>query len=522
MSAHVVVIDATARRATIKTTPSKHLTDILQEACSKLGYNASQYSLKSVDVLFLVPNTMLTLSFLHRRHNRKQLDLSLSFRLSGLSSGAKLELVQLSRSPSVVTVGLQLPESEARGAPNGRILDKFPSTTTLWLVLRKFEAGVAGGGPTRNFTSRAVPADGGDVAGRLYYESPVLQIMERELSSFTDLQKNLAQLGYNSGNVLIRLSFRRTEEPIEEAMTKIGEFFKSSEDESPSVNGAPAAAPAAGAADKPVPDTQPSGSLQPGSSNITGAADAGAPPVPATESVAPAIDSGRHITVFSPPSEDTPSSAKLAYDESDYVPTIEHAKLHQKLLNESSRPKRLPTDAEIAAKAEEEAAKKAAIREVDVKIRFPDQSQVVAKFGPSDTGESLYDFVRGCLSPPFASEKFNLTVPGLTRSQHASTIPVSDKKRLIKDLGLAGRVLVNFSWADNAASFVHERRAETLRPELRSQAQQLKVEQPPELKEEEEVSGLSQQGSSKAQGDKPSGTRKPGGMPKWLKLPGKK
>jgi hypothetical protein len=37
---------------------------------------------------------------------------------------------------------------------------------------------------------------------------------------------------------------------------------------------------------------------------------------------------------------------------------------------------------------------------------------------------------------------------------------------LLPCLGLAGRVLVNFSWADNAASFVHGRRAEILRPEL--------------------------------------------------------
>ena len=57
------------------------------------------------------------------RYKGKQLDLSLVLRLSGLTSGAKLELVQLSRSPSVVTVALQLPESEVRGAPSGRILD---------------------------------------------------------------------------------------------------------------------------------------------------------------------------------------------------------------------------------------------------------------------------------------------------------------------------------------------------------------------------------------------------------------
>ena len=46
MSSHVVVLDVTARRATVKTTPGKHLTDILQEACTKLGIDASQYGLK--------------------------------------------------------------------------------------------------------------------------------------------------------------------------------------------------------------------------------------------------------------------------------------------------------------------------------------------------------------------------------------------------------------------------------------------------------------------------------------------
>ncbi|KAJ5171546.1 uncharacterized protein N7500_004329 [Penicillium coprophilum] len=502
MSAHVVVIDATARRATIKTTPTKHLTDILQEACSKLGYNASQYSLK---------------------HNRKQLDLSLSYRLSGLISGAKLELVQISRSPSVVTVGLQLPESEARGAPNGRILDKFPSNTTLWMVLRKFEAGVAGTGPVRNLTSRAVPfAEGENGAGRLYYEIPVLQILEREVSSFTDLQKTLAQLGFNSGNVLIRLSFRRTDEPIEEAMVKIGEFFKSSEDEAPSAqdkDAAPTATPADSANNAPTQEIL--SSLQPEPSSATVASEEVAAPLPISGPATSTAESGRTIAVFSPPSENTPSSAKLDYNESDYIPSIEHAKLHQRLLNESSRPKRLPTDAEIAAKEEAEAARRAAIREVDVKIRFPDQSQVVAKFGTSDTALSLYEFARGCLAPSFASENFNLTAHGVSKSKNTSAIPPSDKKRLIKDLGLSGRVLVNFSWAEHSPSFVHERRTEILRPELRSQAQQLKVEQPPELKEDVPAPPQPAPNSSQG-GDKPSGARKGGGMPKWLKLPGKK
>lgn len=46
MSSHVVVIDSTARRATIKTTPGKYLTDVLQEACAKLGAEPSQCGLK--------------------------------------------------------------------------------------------------------------------------------------------------------------------------------------------------------------------------------------------------------------------------------------------------------------------------------------------------------------------------------------------------------------------------------------------------------------------------------------------
>lgn len=46
MASHVVVIDSTARRATIKTTPNKTLSEVLEEACGKLGLNAAQYALK--------------------------------------------------------------------------------------------------------------------------------------------------------------------------------------------------------------------------------------------------------------------------------------------------------------------------------------------------------------------------------------------------------------------------------------------------------------------------------------------
>ncbi|GIK03631.1 hypothetical protein Aspvir_007704 [Aspergillus viridinutans] len=521
MSSHVVVLDSTARRATIKTTPGKHLTDILQEACAKLGLNASQYGLK---------------------YKGKQLDLSLVFRLSGLASGAKLELVQLSRSPSIVTVALQLPEAEARGVPNGRLLDKFPSTTTLWLVLRKFEAGVAGGGPTRNFTGRGVPvaSAGNEGSGRLFYETPVVQIMGRELSTFEDLQKSLAQLGFNSGNVLVRLSFRRTEEPLEVAMVKIQDYFKAFEDAAPKPQEAAAAPAQPTVADSSQPlQRVPSAEHAEHAEPLGAAAAAPAPstqvpepPVPhpsitSTEPSAVNQPSSRPVTVFSAPSNTTPQAAQMTYNEEDYIPSVDQAQAHQRRLNAASRPVRLPTDTEIAAKAAEEEEKRAATREVDIKIRLPDQSQIVSKFGQQDTGATLYGFVRSCLSEQFASERFILTSfpagpPGSGAKKIQSIIPDTDQAFLIKDLGMIGRVLVTFSWDASASPAARSSRASVLKPELRNQARELKVEQPPELMDTSQntvppkVGGLGDRDGEK------SGGRKPGGIPKWLKLPGKK
>jgi tether containing UBX domain for GLUT4 len=46
MASHVVIIDSAARRTPIKTSPNKHLSEVLEEACSKLGLNAAQHGLK--------------------------------------------------------------------------------------------------------------------------------------------------------------------------------------------------------------------------------------------------------------------------------------------------------------------------------------------------------------------------------------------------------------------------------------------------------------------------------------------
>ncbi|KAL2366791.1 hypothetical protein RJZ56_000376 [Blastomyces dermatitidis] len=523
MASHVVVIDSAARRATVKVTPTKHLTEVLSEACSKLGFDARQYGLK---------------------HQKKQIDLSLSIRLSGLSSGAKLELVQLSRSPSVVSVALQLPESEAQGAPNGRLTDKFPSNTTLWHVLRKFEAGVAGNGTTRNLTARGVPS-AATGTGRLFYESPVIQVVGRELSTFSDLQRTLGQLGFNSGSTLLRLSFRTTDKPLEEAMMEIGEYFKSVEEEQGD-SGAKAAessnreTPASSGPEVPTPESTSTSTP----SNImdttpeqpaTPEERQQQPPSPTT------IVSSRPTTVYAPPSSTVPQSAQTPFNEHDYIPTVNHAKAHQLHLNRTSRPNRLPTDAELAAKASAQETKLASVADVEVKIRFPDQSQVVSKFTREDTAQGLYAFVRSCLDGSIASEGFSLSFFAAgaagagagagTGTQHSlllkgqSVIPDVAEKLLIRDLRMNGRVLVNFSWANNVSSKakIASTRGHILRPELRQVASQIKVQEVAAvpIDDKEDKSSLQRLGGGG--GDRAmSGGRKGGGVPKWLKLPGKK
>ncbi|KAL4819149.1 GLUT4 regulating protein TUG-domain-containing protein [Aspergillus spinulosporus] len=520
MSSHVVVLDSTARRATIKTTPGKYLTDILQEACKKLGLDASQYGLK---------------------HKSKQLDLSLAFRLTGLSPGAKLELVQLSRSPSIVTVALQLPPSEARGAPNGRLMDKFPSTTSIWMLLRKFEAGVAGSASIRNLTGRGVPVTDGQGSGRLFYETPVVQILDRELSTLPDFQKSLAQYGFNSGNVLVRLSFRRTNQPLEEAMTEIHEYFKSSEDEiaaeqtstpktetpkseeTDKENNASAVQSSTPLSDSgrddPVPTAQPT--------KAPSDPDLDSPPQQ-SEPSADSVYLSRPVTVYAPPSSDTPKSAQIAFNDDDYIPSIEHAQIHQRRLQASSKNTRLRSDVEIAAAAKAEEERRASVKEVEVKIRLPDQSQIVSKFGQQDTGRTLYAFVRSCLAPQYAIEKFILTNFSGTAApkSHQSNVPFqtvlpdSEDGLLIKNHGMTGRVLINFSWDPSVPLEIRQSRSGLLRPELQSRAQEHKIEQPTDVMDtsEDVAVPIKPTDSDKQDGEK-SGTRK---IPKWLKLPGKK
>lgn len=467
------------------------------------------------------------------RYQNKPLDLSRSIRQTGLSPGAKLELVVASRSPSVVSIALQLTQSDAGSAPGGRLMDKFPSDTTLWLVLRKFES--AGGGANLNFTGRAVAqTDGGESGpGRILYETPVLNIMGRELSSFTDLQKTLAQLGLTNGSSLIRLAFRKTDVPLDEAMTDIGNYFKSLE--APEVAAAPQSAAleerkletklAEGAVDAAVTEHASTPPMDIDGPVSGAASDTNAiPPSPAEPEISSAGSpqtivgpQDRPISVFAAPSTSTPRAALLPDDDADYEPSIAHAKLHQTRLLASTQNRRLLSDDEAAAASAAAAAKRSAVTSVSIKIRFPDQLTVVSSFTDKDTSRELYDFVRGVMIPVAEGEPFSLVWMG---ARGPVTVPKAGEKKLVADLGFRGAMLLSFVWDEGASAEVRKR--SVMRDEFVSKAQEVQINavEPVELsREEADEEAKKDQGKEK---DESRGSKPKGGVPKWLKLPGKK
>ena len=464
---------------------------------------------------------------LHRSNN-KQVDLTRTFRLSGLPSGAKLDLTQLSRSPSAVSVALQLPETEAKGLSSSRLTEKFSSGTSLWQLLRAFESGkIPGTGVAKNFTARGVPhtASGKSGAGRLWQEAPVVHIMGRDYTTFTDLQKSLAQLGFNDGSVLLKLSFKTTDTPLEEAMELIDKYFSSankenepagahardiSQTQSKPVQDQPAgleevkspASPEAEPSNSPGLQITPNGQTETDLQLSTSAAE--------TSTAAPTTLSNitfRPTQVFSKPNGTTPRAALQSHNEADYVPSPGLMKSHQSGIVASTRNKRLPTDAEVAAQEKAQAEKLKSIQEVSIKIVLPDETSVQSTFSASDTAAALYEHIRSLLAR--RDEPFTLRY-----NTDKGPRPMQDgDEKLIGKLKLTGKVLVRMQWADGAS--LAAKQVPSLRKEVADQAREIEVKT---------FAGAAEEGSS-AQGSKAldENTEKQNrgnlGMktPKWLK-----
>ncbi|KAI1178731.1 GLUT4 regulating protein TUG-domain-containing protein [Nemania sp. FL0916] len=499
MATNVKVVGTDLRQVTIKVNPGTYLTEILEQACAKLKVPDNKFLLK---------------------YKQRQLDLSQTFRTSGLIPGARLELVVRANTPTVVNVALQLPSPESGlFPPHGRVSEKLPSDFTIWQVLRQFESGKASAGKNLNITARGVPLTSNGTqagSGQLYYEIPNVIVEKRTLSTFVDFQKTLSQLGYNSGGVLMRLSFQKTDRPLSEAMREIEEYFKSDEPETAgqqteraSAGGAPTNTSESSAAPSEAHPPAPEVSAPTGTASepLTTQEPLATPD---TTGVGENISPGhRPVTIFSAPTSSTPIAALRSDAEEDFAPDISHAKAHQKLLKSLGENKRLPSDREIEEKAAAEEARVAAIRSIKIKVRFPDNFSAEWTFGPEDTGASLYSEVRGIMANN--STPFRLLLPGAR-----TTIKDDASSKLIKDYRLSANTLVNFTWDDSVPADI--RQQPFLKSSAAGQAQEVVVPEVPEIEMKSgEQSAPVQAPAPRKDGDS-SGFKKP----KWLKGLGKK
>ncbi|ETS87629.1 hypothetical protein PFICI_01457 [Pestalotiopsis fici W106-1] len=501
MATTVKVVSVDMRQASIKVTPSTYLTDVLEQACKKFNLSPDKYLLK---------------------HKEKELDLSNTFRNAGLIAGAKLELITKSKTPGALNIALQLPEPEARAFGAPRATARLPSDTTVWKVLRHFESTVCAG--RVNITARGIPQTGvSSGSGQLYYESPALQIESRSLTSFVDFQKTMSQLGYNKGNVLIRLSFQTSERTFVDATNDISQYFE----EEASVQQEREAAKAtaleaetqvtrnnAQEAASEVPQIVPE-AVTPAHEDATAQAPAitAEPSVPEPMEVDTASDPLAPTAIFSAPTNSTPAAAHTTESDEVYVPGIVHAQLHQQRLKTAGMNKRLLSDRELEEKAAAEQAKIAAVKSVDVRVRFPDQTLGQWKITPEWTGHTLYKAIRDVMAHKDA--QFHLVVPG----RPVVTIKDEDgpSAQLVKGYGFRQNTLLNLVWDGSATANV--RNGPFLKAEQQKKAVEVVVPEVPQGEEEDEVAAPTTA--------KPVPQRKDGngdgkkGVPKWLKL-GKK
>ena len=217
------------------------------------------------------------------------------------------------------------------------------------------------------------------------------------------------------------------------------------------------------------------------------------------------------LHVFLAPSGTVPAAALAALPETDIVPTIAHAQLHQSRLQESSRNKRLLSDKELEDKAAAEEARLSAIKSVIVKVRFPDNMSSDWEVGPNETGAFLYEAVRHVMASP--GQPFHLVLPG------DRTVIKDDngaKHNLVRGYKLSGRVLVSLVWEDAVPADV--RGKPFLKSNVAQKGQAVKAPEAPREVEEKPSSSAAPPEPPKPERSGDGAGKK---IPKWLKL-GKK
>ena len=382
------------------------------------------------------------------------------------------------------------------------MIAKFSSDTTFWKVLRTFESQDVG--KAKNLTGRGLPVHRSQGTGTqdVCYETPVILVMGRELSTFVDLQKTLAQLGLNNGSALLRLSFKKTDTRLEEAMQQISHYF--GQEARDAAENYPHNSLSSNRSEA-LPDTSTAskhqGTVEEPTANEVDSSLKHSTVSDSTDTMKPEA-----VTILIPPMFNGSRPTYDEFDEKDFVPTVDHARLHQSRLAIAGTNKRLLSDAELVAQAKAQKDRLEKVKTVEIKVRFPDQMQAMSTFSREDTASSLYSFVRSVMARDH--EPFNLS---FTSAKGPQTVPQGAKGdlKLITGLVMTGKVLVNFIWGEGAS--LEARQTPALKACYREKAQEIQLKPVPGTMTDERLAPVTEPDI------KPDKDRK-GGVPKWLKL----
>ncbi|RKO89871.1 hypothetical protein BDK51DRAFT_18167 [Blyttiomyces helicus] len=428
------------RKFSLKTTPAMSLKTMVVSACEKFRLaDQSAYGLK------LGPRG-------------QPLDLSLSVRFANLAPGAKLLLcrVKAAQVGGVVAIALQTEEG-------GRLMDKFPTSTSLWDILVHFEQKSEG---TLNLTSRVgtPPSKKPSIMKALgkklpdVFMIPVCILMNHEYTSIEALRTtSLEKAGLTSGNGVVRLLYRFSELTLEQALVEISKPIENAADV-PAATGVegvmrctpvpvPASPPASASAQAPPPVPTAAPASAPISAGAAPLAPAPAGPeamqiddeplvasVPSQPSPEQSVE--RDLRVFLPPPDDGPSK----FDLPDDFFELTSAELKMLIQGQTAR-KAAIENAPLMTKAmrdREAELKMQKYPKTLVRVRFHDRVTLQATFWSGQKASALYQAVRESLRTP--ERRFLLYVTPPHRK--------IDPQLTFWKAGLAPATLVYFKWED--------------------------------------------------------------------------
>ncbi|KAJ2944380.1 hypothetical protein O0L34_g18382 [Tuta absoluta] len=157
LSKDIIILTPNGRRQKVHCSPDTTILQVLEDACAKHGFEATQYDLK---------------------HHNHVLDLSTTLRFSNLPNKATLEMVEAERirNETNVTIGLLLEDGDRRTAD-------FPPNTSLYELVTSLA----------EYELHSL-------------QNPTVMYMRQEVTGLTAMKKKtLRQLGLMSGRAILRL-----------------------------------------------------------------------------------------------------------------------------------------------------------------------------------------------------------------------------------------------------------------------------------------------------------------------------